>query len=59
MNQLLIEALTCKLFATRDSLKEAYDEAIAQANNDTGVIVAIHVLMNTIANKIDKEYANA
>ena len=53
--QLLIDSLRCNLFATKDSLREAYDDAIKSANNDTGTIVAIQVLMNTIAKKIEEE----
>lgn len=56
---LLIDALRCNLFATKDSLREAYDDAIASAQGDTGAIVAIQVLMNTIAKKIEEELSNA
>jgi len=56
---LLIDCLRCNLFATKDSLREAYDDAIASAQGDTGTIVAIQVLMNTIAKKIEEELTNA
>ena len=57
--QLLIDSLRCNLFATKDSLREAYDDAIASAQGDTGTIVAIQVLMNTIAKKIEEELTHA
>jgi len=56
---LLIDSLRCNLFATKDSLREAYDDAIASAQGDTGTIVAIQVLMNTIAKKIEEELTHA
>lgn len=56
---ILIDSLRCNLFATKDSLKEAYDDAIKSANNDTNTIVAIQVLLNTIAKKIEEELTHA
>lgn len=55
-NSELADSLTVSLFATRDSVGEAYNYAISVANacddNKVGVMTAIHVLMNAIADEI-------
>jgi len=57
--QTLTKQLKCNLFATKDSLEEAYNAAIKAGHGDVGVTTAIHILMNTIAKEIEKELANA
>lgn len=55
----LADALTSGLFASRPTMKEAYEyaEGIATAcgkQNAIYVLTAIHVMMNTIANEVRK-----
>ena len=54
--QSLATALYSPLFATQDSVGDAYNYAqqIAKAsNNPAAVMTAVHVLMNTIAQELE------
>ncbi len=56
----LAEQISCALFATRDSTKQAYDEVTAMISTlpveqRAGALVAIHVLLNTIAKEMNDD----
>lgn len=56
-NKKLKEALSSQLFATRDTVTEAYDQATAtfdtfKAGDKAAAYIALHVFMNTLANEI-------
>ena len=58
-NMEMAKSMTVPLFATRETVKEAYDYAMEVAHacgvdNKMAVITAIHVLMNTIAQEIER-----
>jgi hypothetical protein len=42
------------LFAERETIRQAYDEAIEAVSDNNGAITAIHVLLNSIAVQIEK-----
>lgn len=48
-----IKAMKNPMFASRDSVQEAYEYAIALAENKPEVVVALQVMMNTIANDLE------
>ena len=53
----VIKSIRNRLFADRDTINEAYHYALSIAEgtkNPAAVITAIHVMMNTIANELEK-----
>lgn len=57
MNKQLLQSLKQPMFASRDSIEEAYDYALMVANateNPGAVMTAIQVVVNTIVNELEK-----
>lgn len=57
MNKQLLQSLKQPMFASRDSIEEAYDYAlmVAKATDNPGaVMTAIQVVVNTIVNELEK-----
>lgn len=53
----MIKSIRNRIFGDRESLQEAYDYVYAIAegsNNKAAVLTAVHVMMNTIANELEK-----
>lgn len=53
--QELAQSLHCGLFASRDSISEAYQYAVDIANSSkdgAALLTAIHVLMNSISKEL-------
>lgn len=44
------------MFATKDTINEAYVDAIKSAGKNNGAIVAIQVLLNTVSKEIKKAH---
>jgi len=56
-NKELKKSIECPLFATRDTVKEAYDELLDNIellpnSHKAEVLINIHVLLNSIAKEI-------
>ena len=51
----LIHSLRCGLFASRETIDEAYEYALDMLGRNPQSLTALHVLMNTIANKIEMQ----
>lgn len=49
----LIYSLRCGLFASRESINEAYEYALDVLGRDAQTLTAIHVLMNAIADQME------
>lgn len=60
-NQELAKAIRHKLFAERDTLKEAYEYAFSVfrtlGRNELAATTALMVVMNTLANELEKAEA--
>lgn len=60
-NQELAKAIRHKLFSERDTLKEAFDYAFSVFRtlgpNELAATTALMVVMNTLANELEKEEA--
>jgi hypothetical protein len=53
----VVKSIRNRLFADRDTINEAYHYVLQVAegsNNSAAVITAVHVMMNTIANELEK-----
>lgn len=53
----MIKSIRNRIFGDRESLQEAYDYVLTVAegsNNKAAVLTAVHVMMNTIANELEK-----
>lgn len=53
-NEDLIYSLRCGMFASRDSINEAYDYALELLGKNAQTLTALHVLMNAIADQIEE-----
>lgn len=51
----LIHSLRCGLFASRETIDEAYEYALNLLGREAQTLTALHVLMNTIANEIEMQ----
>lgn len=51
----LIHSLRCGMFASRESIDEAYEYALDMLGRNPGTLTALHVLMNTIANEVEMQ----
>lgn len=54
----LIHSLRCGMFASRESINEAYEYALDVLGTNAQTLTALHVLMNTIANEIEVTHEN-
>ena len=53
----MIKSIRNRIFGDRETLQEAYNYCLTIAegsNNKAAVITAVHVMMNTIANELEK-----
>ena len=50
----LLESLRLRLFGERATITDAYMYAVELLGNSAETATALHVLMNTIANEIEK-----
>lgn len=53
----MIKSIRNRIFGDRESLQEAYNYVLTVAegsNNKAAVLTAVHVMMNTIANELEK-----
>ena len=54
----IAKSIRNRIFGERDTLQEAYNYALEIAegsNNKAAVMTAVHVMMNTIANELEKK----
>ena len=51
----LIHSLRCGLFASRETIDEAYEYALDLLGRDAQSLTALHVLMNAIADQIEMQ----
>lgn len=51
----LIYSLRCGMFASRESIDEAYEYALDMLGRNPQTLTAIHVLMNAIADQIEDQ----
>ena len=51
----LIHSLRCGLFASRETIDEAYEYALDMLGRNPQSLTAIHVLMNAIADQIEMQ----
>ena len=57
-NEDLIYSLRCKMFASRESINDAYEYALDMLGRNPQTLTALHVLMNAIADQLEKTNEN-
>jgi len=50
----LADTLRNRMFADRDSIEDALEYANSMVGSDMGAVTAIQVILNTLANEIEK-----
>jgi hypothetical protein len=53
-NMELVKEIRCNLFATRDTVDEALEYAMMVMSRDPGMLTALYVVLNTVANQIER-----
>jgi hypothetical protein len=50
------KAIQCNLFATRETIQEAFGELHEVIKGDAQAIAAVQILLNTLASHIERNY---
>lgn len=57
-NEDLVYSLRCGMFASRETIDEAYDYALDMLGRNPQTLTALHVLMNAIADQLENTNEN-
>jgi hypothetical protein len=53
-NMELVEEIRCSLFADRDTVDQALEYAVMVLKSNPGALTALYVVLNTVANQIER-----